>query len=331
MREEQENYEEAWRHADRLVELVPDIALGWGKRADIELAMERYQAALDDYHKAAELAPEDSSWLRGQGFAQQGLGDADAAMAAFKQALVADPSDAGADYAIGVILVSQENYADALSHFDRVVKQFPQSADAWGNRGEARLGLGQYEEALADFRHASDLVPEASLGCRRQAFVLVVLGRIDEAEHLYRQALERQPSDIDAHYELGQLLLDIGGRAEEALVHLERCTELAPDVALVWNSYSEALISLGHFESALTASRHAIEVAPDDVDASLNEADALHGLGREDEAKAGYQAAAERDPTNPRPSFGLATIAEAAGDNDDALRLYSQTIELAPE
>ena len=56
---DQGKHEQAMQHADRLVELVPDIALGWGKRADIELAMERYQAALDDYHKAAELAPED--------------------------------------------------------------------------------------------------------------------------------------------------------------------------------------------------------------------------------------------------------------------------------
>ncbi len=78
-----------------------------------------------------------------------------------------------------------------------------------------------------------------------QAVELHQKGQLAEAETGYRQVLEKDPHQPDAHHNLG-ILLSRTGRAEEALGHTRRALESRPDQGQYWLTHIEALM-LGGF------------------------------------------------------------------------------------
>ena len=100
------------------------------------------------------------------------------AAARFDEALVeieawldGHPHDAAAQVWLGEALVGLRRPADALPLLDRALDRLPTSAHGHLVRGEARLALGQYEEAEQDIRTALflDPSPRAHLGLARLA------------------------------------------------------------------------------------------------------------------------------------------------------------------
>ncbi len=69
-------------------------------------------------------------------------------------------------------------------------------------------------------------------------------GQVVEAEIGYRQVLETDPHQPDAHHNLG-ILLSRTGKAEEALGHTRRAMESRPDQGQYWLTHIEALILAG--------------------------------------------------------------------------------------
>jgi tetratricopeptide (TPR) repeat protein len=81
---------------------------------------------------------------------------------------------------------------DALANLNRDIKLRP--ADAWGisSRGQIYLGLGRYDEALADLDRALELDPDGeTFGSRGQVYRL--LGREEEARADFARAIELDP------------------------------------------------------------------------------------------------------------------------------------------
>jgi tetratricopeptide (TPR) repeat protein len=81
---------------------------------------------------------------------------------------------------------------DALANLSRDIKLRP--ADAWAisSRGQIYLGLGRYDEALADLDRALELDPDGeTFGSRGQVYRL--LGREEEARADFARAIELDP------------------------------------------------------------------------------------------------------------------------------------------
>ncbi|OLQ15514.1 UDP-N-acetylglucosamine--peptide N-acetylglucosaminyltransferase 110 kDa subunit [Symbiodinium microadriaticum] len=66
--------------------------------------------------------------------------------------------------AIGLLLLSEQRYSEALAAYDRAISQWPGSADFWTARGEALCELGRFDDALASQRKALDLCAETDPG-----------------------------------------------------------------------------------------------------------------------------------------------------------------------
>ncbi|CAE7316931.1 Ogt [Symbiodinium natans] len=59
--------------------------------------------------------------------------------------------------AMGLLLLSEQRYSEALAAYDRAVSRLPCSEEVWAARGEALCELGRFEEALDSQRKAIDL------------------------------------------------------------------------------------------------------------------------------------------------------------------------------
>ena len=60
---------------------------------------------------------------------------------------------------VGTIFLEQGMYTEAVESFDFGIQRNPYVTEPWNNRGVALHELGQYDEALASFEEAMNIVP----------------------------------------------------------------------------------------------------------------------------------------------------------------------------
>ncbi len=149
-------------------------------------------------------------------------------------------------------------------------------------------------------------------------------GAPDEAERLYRQALELRADEPDALHGLGVLAL-AAGRSGVAIAFIGRAIRARPETALFYVNLGNALRDQGHLEEARAALQVAVLRDPDDPRAHQGLGLALRRLGRPAEAAAAVGRAIRRDPAHGTP----ATLVPGASALLGCLRLEAGEVEPA--
>src|SRR5260221_4991298 len=86
-----QKYEIALKAFNRIIELAPNFAAGWNKRATLYYLIGNYPASLADIKRTLELEPRHFGALAGLGLVNVELDHDEAALAAFERALAVDP------------------------------------------------------------------------------------------------------------------------------------------------------------------------------------------------------------------------------------------------
>jgi predicted O-linked N-acetylglucosamine transferase (SPINDLY family) len=95
------------------------------------------------------------------------------------------------------------------------------------------------------------------------------LGRLDEAEASYRQAIALKPDYAEAHNNLGVTLNELG-RLDESEASLRQAIALKPDYAEAHSNLGNTLKELGRLDEAEASYRQAIALKPDYAEAHSN-------------------------------------------------------------
>ena len=90
---EQKNIRGALNHLTRLTRTYPFFAEGWNRRATLLWQLGQVEQSLSDCRKAVLLNPEHFGALQGMGLCHVRLGNLDAAIKSFQQALKVIPHD----------------------------------------------------------------------------------------------------------------------------------------------------------------------------------------------------------------------------------------------
>ena len=156
------------------------------------------------------------------------------------------------------------------------------------------------------------------------------LGRLDEAETSYKQAIALKPDSAEAYCNLGNTLQELG-RLDEAETSYKQAIALKPDSAEAYCNLGNTLQELGRLDEAETSYKQAIALKPDSAEAHSNLGNTLKELGRLEEAETSYNRAIALKPDLAEPYFNLGNTLKELGRLDEAVVSYNQAIALKPD
>src|SRR5580704_7685264 len=166
-----------------------------------------------------------------------------------------------------------------------------------------------------------------------KALALHKVGRLAEAERIYKQILATEPTHFGCLQLLG-VISDQRGDHATAARQIESALKINPDNVFALISRGNALHALKRFDEALASCDRAIAVRPDYVEAHYNRGNALHALKRFGEALASYESALAARPDDAEALsnrgatlHGLGRFEEAVASCDRALALRPDNVE----
>ncbi len=133
------------------------------------------------------------------------------------------------EYFKGQLEILDENYFEAIKHFDMAVKYNPKDGASFNDR----------------------------------ALCMVELGIIDDSFVYFDKGIEVEPDYATVYHNKGWLLNKIG-RYKEAIECFKKALELEGDRAVTYENFADALDNMGDYKAALSAYKKAISLLKPD-------------------------------------------------------------------
>ena len=211
----------------------------------------------------------------------------------------ADPSDLEAVRALGSVLRTHQEFADAAKVYtlgiDTIEK--PTRVDWWlfYVRGISYERTKQWEKAEADFLKALELQPDQPLVLNYLGYSWVDMGmHYERALEMIRKAVEQRPTDGYIVDSLGWVYYRLG-RYDDAVKQLERAVELKPDDPVINDHLGDAYWKVGRRLEATFQWSHARDMKPPEEE-TLQKILRKLEFGLEDETTEKAEASEEGKP-----------------------------------
>lgn len=144
------------------------------------------------------------------GKANMRKGDAAAAEKELRMALALGASRDQVFPVLGNALLAQRKYTEILDSIKSTLPGRPGSYEISQLRGRAHFELGQLDDATAQYEQARKLAPQRAEPLTGLALIAVAQSALDKALGLVNRALELAPSDSEAWFRKGEVLVEKG-------------------------------------------------------------------------------------------------------------------------
>jgi Flp pilus assembly protein TadD len=180
----------------------------------------QHEAAIVNYGEALERRPGDAAVLLALGQAYLDSGADDDARASFEQVLTVLPEESRALTGLAYLELKTGSSETARDLLERALLADPENALAMSYLGLVEMEARRYDLARAHLENALALEPQNLTANYNLAAIYLMQGNFAGAEKHYRRVLERKPDDGEARYYL-VLALEAQGRYEEALAEAD--------------------------------------------------------------------------------------------------------------
>jgi predicted O-linked N-acetylglucosamine transferase (SPINDLY family) len=331
------------------VRLKPDFAEAHNNLGSALAILGRSAEAVASYQRALALKPQYVEAYSNLGNALREQGQLAEAEASLRQALRLRPDSAEANHNLAIVLQAQGKLDEAETSLRTALRLKPDCAEVHQDLGNVLKDLGRLDEAITPYRTALQLNPNAAnipsnLPARApcpppgqesepdkssipQTLEVALshyrAGRLEQAEQLYRQILDVDPSHVDALNLLG-VIAGQTERVDQAIACFRAALRLKPDFAEAQSNLGTVLISRRRLAEAVACFRQAVRAKPEDAVAYNNLGNALREQGQLDEAVATLRQALRLRPdfANAHSNLGLAL--QAQGKRAEAQASFRQ-------
>jgi tetratricopeptide (TPR) repeat protein len=156
------------------------------------------------------------------------MGNTNAALMHFQEAVRLKPDYAAAYYNLGVLLTRTGKTGEAIEAYREAVRLRPGYQQAHLRLADALVQSGNPSEAVVHYLEAVRLGPNDHVARHNLGIMLATAGKVAEAEAHYREAIRLKPDFAEAHNSLGSLLVH-QGKPAEAIAHYREAVRLRPD------------------------------------------------------------------------------------------------------
>jgi Flp pilus assembly protein TadD len=213
-------------------------------------------------HGRAEKYP-----LAAQGSSERSFRDAKAreSLAEYTEGAKYHPPSAFDLKIVGLNYVLLGDLAAADKWLTQSLEWNPADVEAWYDLGRTKYNENHFEAAIHAFEQALKLEPNNVKAEDNLGLSYAGLGRTDDAIAAYQRAIEWQAHSKDKNpgpfINLGSLLLDLN-RPEEAIPHLRKAIDLAPQEFKPHELLGKSYARLNQFPEAQAELEKAVALAP---------------------------------------------------------------------
>jgi tetratricopeptide (TPR) repeat protein len=355
---------------DSALQLDPKLSRAWLEKGLIADQTGTFEEALGDYKKAADfgsnsanarlqyasmlfrngkfaevksqlqailrLDPGNAKALNGLGLLELQDGDAPAAAAKFRQAILHQPHFSVAQMNLGNALLQLGDGAGARDAYQKALQDQPNDSMAVYGLARALSKLNDRAGASAEFAKARTLMNLETAELRAagenvRGLKLWYAGDLDGAAAAFRSALSVDAKFADAHNNLGGVLWQQNHK-QAAEREFDAAVRDQPGFAKALNNLGNALIQSGQLQQGIQDLHAAVNAQPAFASARLNLGIALLRAGSKQPAEAEFRRTLLLDPKNAaaRVELGLAMITSPPNVPKDAHDEIEAGLELNP-
>jgi tetratricopeptide (TPR) repeat protein len=291
---EQGNHAASVKEFEKVVKIKPSWPAGYYQMAETFLAMEQYDAALENYKKAQKLSTHPGGIQKRIAAVYLKQGKHQDAVNIYKDLKTKDPSMENYELLASAYQMSDQ-FDLAETTFKEMVRKFPDNPYPVYRLGVFYGYIKKYDQAIADLNKALAMSPEDPAilkalsiaynqkGDRGHAietarritklrpksipdkFYLAALTqdahRDKEAIALYREILAEEPNHLLALNNLAVLLGD-AGRSKEALQSSQKAMLLAPENGTILDTHGWILFKQNKYQDALAVLNKSLSLSP---------------------------------------------------------------------
>ncbi len=241
-------------------------------------ALGEYDAAIHQYQQALHWQPDCADALcAGKVLCDLGTvlaacGKGHEATVCFKQALEIRPEYAPAHFNLGAVYEGQQRRQDAIDHYRQAVRFNANYFEAHGRLGTALAEENDLEGAAACFGEALRLDPNNGETRRHLGMARLQQGLAKEAIGHFRRAIELEPDSALARVGLANALAEEQLWEEAEATFQQLLREKPPVVQRAHNGRGVTLLHQGRLDEALACFDEALKCNDADADTHLNRA-----------------------------------------------------------
>jgi tetratricopeptide (TPR) repeat protein len=247
----------------------------------------------------------------------------------WRSAVANYPSSARAHNNLGEALSRDRRFPEAMTHYREAVRLLPNYRDALCNLGAVMHRLGQRTEGMAILSQLVRRFPDTHEILSAYGGALYREGQRAEARRYFERAVALGPDNSEASNNLAVMLND-EGRPREALALLERALRVRPTYTDALYNAAISLTQLGDTDGAINRLRQVLAADPGYPEANNNLGAILVQQGQRDEATRRFERAVQEKPTYADALNNLAVMRLESGRSAEAVELFERALALQP-
>ena len=201
-----------------------------------------------------------------------------------------EPNNAIYYYNRGNTYYSLKEYEKAINDYNTAIESNSNNASYYNNRGISFNSLKEYEKAINDYNKAIELNPSYALAYNNRGVSFYNLKKYGKAIISYSRAIKLDPDYSSPYYNKG-LVYKTFKKYEKAIKNYNKAIELNPNNSSYYNSRGNALNSSEKYEEAIEDYNKAIELNPNNSSYYNSRGNALNNSGKYEEAIEDYNRA----------------------------------------
>ncbi len=319
------------------------LAAASGEMGRLLMATEFLDPAGRCFRNARMLEPGEMRWPYYLGHIERQKNEPAKAAALFEEALKLQPDHVPSLVWLGEMHLVAGRPEAAEPPLVKALSLEPKESAALSRLGRAKLAARDYAGAVKNLEAALALQPQASsihyplalayrgLGDARNADLQMRLrGNVDvpPVDPLMQQVAgllqNASASEVRGAEALGRR------QWKEAVTHLRKAIEIAPDNAFTHLNLGTALYQIGDAKGALEQFQMAVKLSPDLAKAHYGIGIVTEAAGRDREAIEAFAAAIKSDPASVEARLSLADALRRSGRTEESLPHYAEVINASP-